>query len=124
MEKGLIYLAIFLITTFFTLWVNVKFIKDSSGVDQYWHKVQFYQQVWTWIAFGLFVVLGGGNAVQYAILAFGYGLCYMFLYNTSLNIMRGILDLGHLNPNFDLPFKKTLLLFFIGLIIIILELIF
>lgn len=35
----IILLIIYLTTLFFTVWLNAKIIKDSSGKDQYWHVV-------------------------------------------------------------------------------------
>ncbi len=115
----MIYLLIFLVTTFFTAWLNAKFINDSSGRGQYWHIVQFYQQIWIWTAFGIIVVFNDGDIIKYIVDACLYGMMYMLIYNSALDAFRRM-NLTHLGRYDILSFKGTVYLALAGLLGIIL----
>jgi hypothetical protein len=106
---------VFLITTWFTVWLNAKFINDSKGTDQYWHIVQFMQQAWIWCAFGIFVFINNGDICNYIIRAACYGAMYMLIYNSSLNALRK-LNISHLGRYDFVSFRVTVVLFILGFI--------
>lgn len=115
---GIVYLLIFLVTTGMTLWLNFKFIADSSGIDQYWHIVQLYQQIWVWIGYGIIVIVNGGNIGLYVWNAIGYGLCYMFIYNSYLSISRHY-KITHVSRYDITSFFNILILFIIGVLLLL-----
>jgi hypothetical protein len=115
----MIYLPIFLVITFLTIWLNKIIIEDSANTNQYWHIIQFYQQCFIYISFGLMIGISGVNPLKYYVDLAGYGLMYMFTYNTGLNLMR-VLPIDHLNGRYDrFPFWLTVFLFLIGFTILI-----
>ena len=100
----MIYL-ILLGTFFLATWLNAKFIKDTSGKDQYWHTVQFYGWVWTYLSY-----MWLSNEWLIIIC---FGLMYSLMYNSLLNLMRK-LEWTHLG-RYDMPLWLTVVLFIIGL---------
>jgi len=115
------YLLIFLSLTFFTAWLNIKFIDDTAFKDQYWHKVQLYQQVWTWVVMGILILVTGGwsEVFIYALYAIAYGLMYMFIYNSALNLGRHK-DIDNLGTYDVFKFKTTVFLFLGGVGLVVL----
>lgn len=112
----IIYLLICLITLFFTVWLNAKFIKDASGRDQYWHIVQFYQISWIYLSYILLVWFSTSTfPITFVAVMVGFGLMYTLLYNSLLNILR-LLKISHLGRYDFFKFSTTVILAIIGLI--------
>jgi len=112
----IIYLLICLVTLFFTTWLNAKFIPDSSGKNQYWHIVQLYQVCWIHLSYILLIWFSTlAFPVVFTSVIIGFGLMYMLLYNSLLNIMR-TLAISHLGRYDFFKFETTIILAVIGLV--------
>ena len=112
----IIYLLICLVTLFFTTWLNAKFIPDSSGKNQYWHIVQLYQICWIHLSYILLIWFSTlAFPVVFTSVIIGFGLMYMLLYNSLLNIMR-TLAISHLGRYDFFKFETTIILAVIGLV--------
>jgi len=112
----IIYLLICLVTLFFTTWLNAKFIPDSSGKNQYWHIVQLYQICWIHLSYILLIWFSTlAFPVVFTSVIIGFGLMYMLLYNSLLNIMR-TLSISHLGRYDFFKFETTIILAIIGLV--------
>ena len=112
----IIYLLICLVTLFFTTWLNAKFIPDSSGKNQYWHIVQLYQVCWIHLSYILLIWFSTlAFPVVFTSVIIGFGLMYMLLYNSLLNIMR-TLSISHLGRYDFFKFETTIILAIIGLV--------
>lgn len=112
----IIYLLICLVTLFFTTWLNAKFIPDSSGKNQYWHIVQLYQVCWIHLSYILLIWFSTSTfPVVFISVIIGFGLMYMLLYNSLLNIMR-TLSISHLGRYDFFKFETTIILAVIGLV--------
>ena len=114
-------LALLLINLFFAAWLNAKFIKDASGKDQYWHTVQFYGWIWIYLSYALIPLLFGMPLLYWLFnvvkIIIGFGLMYSLIYNSLLDLMRRF-KITHLGRYDFLSFTWTVILFFIGLILI------
>jgi len=109
------YLIIFLMTTLLTAWLNVKFIRDAKGTDQYWHIAQLYQQCWIYLSYIFMNWINTTFPVKFALVLGGYAFMYMLIYNSLLNIMRR-LKISHLGRYDIFSFTTTIILFAIGFI--------
>ena len=100
----------------FTTWLNAKFIPDSSGKNQYWHIVQLYQICWIHLSYILLIWFSTlAFPVVFTSVIIGFGLMYMLLYNSLLNIMR-TLAISHLGRYDFFKFETTIILAIIGLV--------
>ena len=112
----LVILSIFLITLFFTVWLNAKFIKDASGRDQYWHTVQLYQMIWIYLS-GWIILFYYCHCfpTDYSATLLGFALMYMLLYNSLLNILRKF-KITYLGRYDRFSFNTTVYIAVIGLL--------
>lgn len=109
----------FLFTTILFTWYSVHLIRDVSGVDQFWH----YPQMIFLIAIYLMPLIVARNKLVYLYRICCYGVMFPFIFNTGLNIGRG-LPLDHLGRYDFLAYWQTVVLAIVGLFgIIIFELV-
>jgi len=99
----------FVFNTFLFTWYSSKLLKDVSGRDQYWH----IPQVIMLISFFLMPVVVASFKIDYLIRVCLFGMMFPFLFNTGLNLYRG-LPVNHLGKYDFLKYWQTVLLFIIG----------
>ena len=103
----------FALNTFLFTWYSSKLIKDVSGLDQYWHIPQVIMLVGFFLM-PLAIYSTLKSKAEYLVRAVCWGMMFPFLFNSGLNLYRG-LAIDHLGRYDFLSFCYTIILFIIGL---------
>lgn len=103
----------FILNTFLFTWYSSKLLKDVSGSDQYWHYPQMFMLVGFFLM-PLAVYSSMQSKAEYFLRAVNWGMMFPFMFNSGLNLYRG-LPIDHLGRYDFLNFWQTIVLFIIGL---------